>query len=76
MQSVEAFLQPMFDATPVDPFPEKPKLGGPNITPGQIQKIRRMRQQGFKVWKIAEVVGVTRQTVHRHSKGLGRKSKR
>jgi predicted transcriptional regulator len=34
-----------------------------------------MRRQGYKVEKIAEVVGVTRQTVHRHSKGLRWKPK-
>jgi hypothetical protein len=75
LRQVEKYLQPMFDATPVDPYPEKRKMGGPNITPGQIQRIRKMRQQGYKVLKIAEDVGVTRQTVHRYSKGLGRKPK-
>jgi hypothetical protein len=75
LRKVEEYLQPMFEATPVDPFPEKRKMGGPNITPGQIQRIRKMRRQGYKVWKIAEVVGVTRQTVHRYSKGLGPKQK-
>jgi DNA-binding MarR family transcriptional regulator len=42
--------------------------GGPNITPGQIRRIRSLRKQGFKVKKIAELVGVTTQTVHRHLK--------
>ena len=68
LREVEKHLQPMFDAAPEDPFPEKRKKGGPNITLGQIRRIRSLRKQGFKVKKIAELVGVTTQTVHRHSK--------
>jgi hypothetical protein len=46
-----------------------------NIAEGEAGFLRwqaRCEPTGI-VWKIAEVVGVTRQTVHRHSKGLGRK---
>lgn len=68
LREVEKYLQPMFDAAPEDPFPEKRKKGGPNITPGQIRRIRSLRRQGFKVKKIAELVGVSTQTVHRHLK--------
>jgi DNA invertase Pin-like site-specific DNA recombinase len=58
----------MFDALPPVPFPAERKKGGPNITPGQIRRIRSLRKQGFKIKKIAELVGVTTQTVHRHLK--------
>jgi len=68
LREVEEYLQPMFDAVPPEPFPEKRKKGGPNITSGQIRRIRSLRKQGFKIKKIAELVGVTTQTVHRHLK--------
>lgn len=38
----------------------------PNITPSQIRRIRNLRKQGFKIEKIAELVGVTTSAVHRH----------
>ena len=53
-------------STPKASPPEKPKRGGTNITPGQIGRIRSLRKQGFKIKKIAELVGVTTQTVHRY----------
>lgn len=68
LREVEKYLEPMFAAIPPDPFPENRKKGGPNITPGQIGRIRKLRRQGFKIKKIAELVGVTTQTVHRHLK--------
>jgi DNA-binding NarL/FixJ family response regulator len=67
LREVEKYLQPVFAAAPEIPFPEKRKKGEPNITPGQIRRIRNLRRQGFKVKKIAEEVGVSAQTVHRHS---------
>jgi len=68
LRRVERYLQPMFDSIPSEPFPAERKKGGPNITPGQIRQIRSLRKQGFKIKKIAELVGVTTQTVHRHLK--------
>jgi hypothetical protein len=60
--------QPMFAAVPAVPFPEERKRGGANITPGQINKIKKMRQQGFRVDTICERLGLNRTTVIRHSK--------
>lgn len=45
---------------------DKRKKVGPNVTPSQIRQIRSLRKQGFKVKKIAELVGLTTSTVHRH----------
>ena len=47
-------------------FADERKKSGPNITPSQIRRIRSLRQQGFKIKKIAELVGLTASTVHRH----------
>jgi DNA-binding MarR family transcriptional regulator len=71
LRKVEEYLQPMFAATPENPFPEERKKGGPNISLGQIRRIRSLKKQGFKIKKIAELVGVTTQTVHRHLKQTG-----
>ncbi len=56
------------DTMPTAPFPDEQNKGGLNITPSQIRRIRSLRKQGFKIKKIAELVGVTTATVHRHLK--------
>jgi len=50
-----------------NPFPEVRKKGGGNISAGKINRIRKLRQQGYKVAHIAEKIGVSQQTVIRHS---------
>jgi hypothetical protein len=44
----------------------------PNISVGKIRQIRKMYAQGFKRIRIAELVGVSRQTVSRHCKDVVR----
>lgn len=61
------YLQSLFTAVE-NPFPAEELKGGPNITRGQIIRIRRMKKEGFKISKIAEVVGVARTTVYRNLK--------
>lgn len=60
-----------------DPFPvemKKVQSEGqvPNISVGTLRQIRKLYAQGYKRAKIAELVGVSRQTVYRHCKGLAR----
>ncbi len=60
-----------------DPFPaamERVQSEGqvPNISQGTIRRIRKLYAQGFKRTKIAELVGVSRQTVSRHCKNVVR----
>jgi len=50
-----------------NPFPEVRKKGGSNISVGKIQRIQKMRRQGYRVNVIAEKLGVSKQTVSRHS---------
>ena len=69
LRKVEELLQPMFAAAPANPFPEERKKGGLNITPGQVNKIKKLRQQGFKIEVICEKTGFSRTTVLRHLKG-------
>lgn len=49
------------------PFPEQRKRGGSNISQSKISRIKSMRRQGFKLDYIAKNLGVTKQTVSRHS---------
>jgi predicted DNA-binding protein (UPF0251 family) len=67
---LEKKLQKVFAAV-ADPFPvSQPKLakpGGANLSLGKIEKIRRMRLQGYKIQHIAKEIGVSRQTVWRHA---------
>ena len=69
LRQVEELLQPMFAAAPAIPFPEERKRGGTNITPGQINKIKKLRQQGFKIAVICQKTGFSRSTVLRHLQG-------
>lgn len=62
-----------------DPFPvEMTKVQSegqvPNISPGKIRRIRQLHAQGYKRTKIAELVGVSTQTVYRHCKARSRKA--
>lgn len=50
------------------PFPETRKKGGANIPASKIRKIQRMRKAGYKVARIAEEVGVDKNTVYRWGK--------
>jgi len=59
-------LSPIW-ATVEAPFPERRKKGGSNISEGKIRRIQKMRQQGYKVAYIAKKLGVSQQTVSRHS---------
>jgi hypothetical protein len=68
LRMVEELLQPMFAAVPAIPFPEERKRGGLNITPGQVNKIKKLRQQGFRIDTICEKTGFNRTTVLRHLK--------
>lgn len=66
LDAVRLHLGPMFARVAV-PFPaDDAKEERPALSRGTISKIRRMRQQGFKVSKIAEEVGVSEGTVRRY----------
>jgi hypothetical protein len=59
-------LRPLWHSVE-DPFPERRKLGGDNITLGTIKKIESMRKQGYKIEYIAEKLGISTETVRRRS---------
>ncbi len=59
-------LRPLWSSVG-EPFPEQRKKGGSNISVGKIRRIQEMRRQGYRVAYIAEKVGVSKQTVSRHS---------
>ena len=63
---LEEHLQPMFDATPDDPFPSVRKKGGTNMTRRQLKIIREMSRNGASVAEIARKAKVSRMTVYRH----------
>lgn len=63
---LEEHLQPMFDATPDDPFPPVRKKGGTNMTRRQLKTIREMSRNGASVAEIARKAKVSRMTVYRH----------
>jgi len=56
-RKVEEYLQPMFTGTPENSFPEERKKFGPSISLGQIRRIRSLSKHGYKITKIAELVG-------------------
>jgi hypothetical protein len=60
-------LEPMFNLVPV-PFPEDARKSNPALSRGEIKRIIELRQQGFLIKKICEVVGVTPDTVRRYMK--------
>lgn len=51
-----------------EPFPEKPKKGGANISLGTIRRIQARKHQGNKTDTIAEKLGVSPATVRRWAK--------
>ena len=53
---------------PRESIPRGTEKGGLNITPGQVNKIKKLRQQGFKIEVICEKTGFSRTTVRRHLK--------
>jgi hypothetical protein len=57
-------LAPLWAAV-TDPFPEEPVKGGPNISPGKIRRIQRMKQQGFRIGAIAKELNLSSETVRR-----------
>jgi hypothetical protein len=66
---VGAILRPLWSVV-TEPFPEKPKMGGPNIGLGTIRRIQTMKQQGYKTEYIAENLEVSTETVRRWAKRL------
>ncbi|MFL5243461.1 MAG: hypothetical protein ACJ8FY_15250 [Gemmataceae bacterium] len=60
-------LRPLF-AKIEHPFSDAVKLGGSNISQGKIRRIQSLKRQGYKTGQIAEVAGVTRETVRRWAK--------
>jgi hypothetical protein len=66
---VGAILRPVWSVVST-PFPEKPKMGGPNISLGTIRRIQTMTRQGYKTGYIAENLGVSTGTVRRWANRL------
>jgi hypothetical protein len=58
-----AYLVPMF-AKSEDPFPTVTRK--PATSLGTIKRMRHLRQQGFRISKIAEMLGVSDETVRSH----------
>jgi len=63
---LEQKLQPVFAATPDDPFPENRKKGGGGLNPRQKKNIHELSEAGASVAEIAAKVGVSKATVYRH----------
>lgn len=64
IRAVRSHLDTVFSFQPT--WPEERKKGGPNISIGKAERIKKLRSQGFKVAVIAEKVGVSQMTVRRH----------
>ncbi len=60
-------LESMFAQVPV-PFPEDARKSNPALSRGQIKRIVELRRQGYRIKKICEEVGVSRDTVRRYLK--------
>jgi hypothetical protein len=58
-----AYLAPMF-AKSADPFPAVTRK--PAISVGTTKRMRQLRAKGFRISKIAEILGVSEQTVRSH----------
>lgn len=65
---LEAKLQPMFEASPAEPFPTKRKKGGGGLTPKQKKMIRELSEATVPVRQIAAQVGCSVMSVYRHQK--------
>ncbi len=59
-------LRPLF-AVVADPFPDRPQKEKMFVSLGTAKRIRELRAQGFTVRKISSELGVSTQTVMRHS---------
>ncbi len=57
-------LEPMFAG--VEAFQVPRKRGGPNLSPGCIERIQKLGSEGVKPTEIARLVGVSRPTVYRY----------
>lgn len=62
---LEQKLQPVFEATPENPFPEDRKLGGGGLTLKQQRKIKRLADKKVPVREIARRVNCSITTVYR-----------
>jgi hypothetical protein len=74
---LEEKMETVFDGV-AEPFPASMDVVQsegqvPNISLGTIRRIKSLYAQGYKRPKIAELVGVSPQTVYRHCKGEKRK---
>ncbi len=63
---LEQKLQPVWDATPEKPFPEKRKLGGGGLSLKRRQMIKRLAAEGVPIPQIAKRVKCSVATVYRH----------
>lgn len=77
---LEAKLESIFsdvrDPFPVDMKRVQSEGQVPNISRGKIRRIQKLYLQGYKQAKIAEMVGVSRQTVSRHCEEVTRPNPR
>ena len=69
LDRVAEYLSPMFIEVPV-PFPaaDAPQER-PALSKGTIKRIRQLRQQGYTLRKIGEVLGIPPETARRYCKG-------
>lgn len=64
IEAVRQHLAPVF-VNVTDPFPTEIKK--PSLSIGTINKIKRLREQGFTQKKVAEMLGISETTVKRYS---------
>jgi hypothetical protein len=69
LDAVAARLAPMLTSLE-DPFPPTPPSPGARLAQGKVERIRQLRRQGFTVVKIAQMVGVNRDTVLQYSRSM------
>lgn len=53
-----------------DPFPANPEMHNPSLSRGTIKRIGALRQQGYTLAKVSELVGVSMATVLKYTKRL------
>ncbi|MFG0249780.1 MAG: tyrosine-type recombinase/integrase [Phycisphaeraceae bacterium JB051] len=63
-QKVHEQLAPMFASAP-DAFTQPRTKGGPNLSKGKIDQIKRLKTEGVKPAEIARITGVSTTTVYR-----------
>lgn len=64
-EKVRAYLAPMF-AVVTDPFPKNYRQSNVRLSLGQLKRIKELREQGYKIVKIAEMLGICDDTVRLH----------